>query len=174
MKKQSLSGQSEAGFSLIELLVVILMIGVLSAIAVPSWLGFLNRERVNSAQKTALTLLRDAQANAKRERVMWQACFWDDGNQVLASIQPVISSNACQSTNGKSLITDNPKAITFTSNFTQNPTNYYRAQFKYDGSVNGQLGTITFTPRNSSGTKGCVIVSTILGAMRTDKDSGCN
>ena len=174
MKKQFLSKQSDAGFTLIELLVVIIMVGILSAIAVPGWLGFLNRQRVNTAQKTALTLLRDAQANAKRQRVKWQACFWDDGNQVLASIQPVTSS--CQTTNGSSLITNDSKAITFTSTFTQNPTNYYRVQFKYDGSVNGvgELGKITFTPRNSSGTKGCVFVSTILGAMRTDKDSGCN
>jgi prepilin-type N-terminal cleavage/methylation domain-containing protein len=172
MKKQFLSEQSEGGFTLIELLVVILMIGVLSAIAIPGWLGFLNRQRVNTAKNTALTLLRDAQANAKRERVLWQACFWDDGNQVLASIQPGIS---CQTTNAKSLITDNPKAIAFTSTFDQIPsTSYYRVQFKYDGSVNGQLGKITFTPRNSSATKGCVFVSTLLGAMRTDKDSGCN
>ncbi|MBW4455444.1 MAG: type II secretion system GspH family protein [Nostoc indistinguendum CM1-VF10] len=174
MNKQSLSGQSEAGFSLIELLVVILMIGVLSAIAIPGWLGFLNRQRVNTAQKTALTLLRDAQANAKRERVLWLACFWDNGNQVLASVQRGTSS--CQATNGQSLITDDSKAITFTSTFTQNPTNYYRVQFKYDGSVNGvgELGKITFTPRNNNSTKRCAIVSTLLGAMRSDKDNGCN
>ncbi|MBD2242607.1 type II secretion system protein [Nostoc sp. FACHB-888] len=176
MKNQLPSRQSDAGFTLIELLVVIIMVGILSAIAIPGWLGFVNRQRINTSQNTALTLLRDAQAKAKQQRVSWQACFWDDGNQVLASIQPVISSNECQSTNGKSLIADNSKAITFTSTFTQNPPNYYRVQFKYDGSVNGvgELGKITFIPRNSSGTKACIFVSTLLGAMRTDKDSGCN
>ncbi|MBC6430471.1 prepilin-type N-terminal cleavage/methylation domain-containing protein [Nostoc sp. HG1] len=173
MKNQLPSRQSDAGFTLIELLVVIIMVGILSAIAVPGWLGFVNRQRINTSQNTALTLLRDAQAKAKQQRVSWQACFWDGATQLLGSVQRVGSSGECQTTNSIALSEATSNAVAFTSNFAQSPSNYYRVQFKYDGSVNGQLGKITFNPKNS-GSKSCVIVSTLLGAMRTDKDTGCD
>ncbi|GAX40097.1 hypothetical protein NIES4075_10590 [Tolypothrix sp. NIES-4075] len=176
MNKQSLSTQSEAGFTLIELLVIIIMVGVLVAIAVPGWLGFLNQQRLNAAQSKTLMLLRNAQANARREKLSWQACFWDDGNQVLATVQRVNSStNQCSSANGESLIEGNSKVVQFTSSFTQSPTNYYRVQFNYDGSiVNGQLGKIIFTPRTISSYKTCVIVETLLGSMRSAKNGRCD
>lgn len=176
MNKQPLSTQSEAGFTLIELLVVIIMVGVLAAIAVPGWLGFLNQQRLNAAQSKTLMLLRDAQANARREKLSWQACFWDNGNQVLATVQRVNFSNQCVFTpNDEPLVEGNSKVVQFTSSFTQSPTNYYRVQFNYDGSiVNGQLGKIIFTPKIISGSKTCVIVETLLGSMRTAKNGRCD
>ncbi|MEA5516413.1 type II secretion system protein [Nodularia sp. UHCC 0506] len=163
------------GFTLLEVLVGLVLIGILSAIAAPSWLAFVNRQKVNTAQSTALSLLRDAQSNAKREKLNWQVCFWDDGNQVLAATQPVPSNNQCQVTNGQPLIQGDSTAIQFTSTFAEDTSDSgkYRVQFKYDGSVNGQMGRITFTPRNSDVSKRCVFVSTLLGAMRADKDDGC-
>lgn len=172
--KNPFNNRPNSGFTLIEVLIVTVAIGILSAIAIPTWLGFVNQQRTTSAQNTALTLLRDAQVNAKRERVRWQACFWDDGTQVFASVRRASDSNECQTTNGISLASGDSNAVTFTSTFAQNPPSYYRVQFKYDGSVNGRLGKITFTPRNTVNPKRCVIVSTLLGAMRSEKDSGCN
>ncbi len=168
MKNQSLSRCSEAGFTLIELLVVIIMVGVLSAIAIPGWLGFMNRQRLSTAQKQTLALIRDAQANAQREKNSWQVCFSDDGTQVLSSVQPVPSDNTCSTTNLQPLIDKDSKYIKFTSTMStiiQSSNPYYRVQFNYDSSVvNGQLGYITFMPRNANNPKACVSVNTLLGA----------
>ena len=49
-KHPTIINQSAAGFTLIEMLAVILMLGILAAIAGPSYLGFMNRQRLNTAQ----------------------------------------------------------------------------------------------------------------------------
>jgi len=59
--RQRLDGSSEQGFTVIELLVVIIIIGILLAIAVPSYLGFRDR----AASNTAMANLRAALPSAK-------------------------------------------------------------------------------------------------------------
>ena len=38
------------GFTMIELMVVMIMVGVIAAIAAPSWQGFLDRQRINAVR----------------------------------------------------------------------------------------------------------------------------
>ncbi len=57
--------QSTAGFTLLELIVVMVMVSILAAIAAPSWLALVNRQRVAAARDEVLQVLRKAQKDAK-------------------------------------------------------------------------------------------------------------
>jgi prepilin-type N-terminal cleavage/methylation domain-containing protein len=63
-----LKKRAAAGFTLLEVLVVIAMIGILFAIAAPSWETFLSRQRVSAAREEVLQVLRQTQTAARNSR----------------------------------------------------------------------------------------------------------
>ncbi|MFP5272236.1 pilus assembly FimT family protein [Coleofasciculus sp.] len=69
------STQGEAGFSLLELIVVVLMIAILSAIAAPGWLAFVNRQRVAKVNDGVWSALQEAQQEAKRTQLSYSVSF---------------------------------------------------------------------------------------------------
>ncbi|WP_009631830.1 pilus assembly FimT family protein [Synechocystis sp. PCC 7509] len=188
MNKYCLSKQPVAGFTLLELATTVFLVGIVSAIAVPSFTGLINRQRLNNAQEQVFIVMRNAQSSAKRERRTWAACFRDDGSKILSSVTRLPESNptwACTSaTNWRPLLGADSKHIAINSTYTtlrQTPANYYRARFKFDGTLETtdggaavQKGKVTLNIRNETNNiKRCVFVSTLLGALRTDEDSKC-
>lgn len=174
------------GFTLIEVLVAMALIGILSAIAAPSWLAFANNQRLNSAQSQAFSTLRLAQSNAKRTQVMWQATFRNMPNFAQYAVHQTPPSSMTkeywdnlpwQNFDGSIRIVENTEAQPRT-NFTQLTAvpepNVYRVQFKAQGNPNGlgEMGRITFVSR-SGDRKKCVIISTLLGSMRLAENEEC-
>ena len=83
IKKRHYLGETKntrSGFTLIEVLVVVIIIGVLSAIAAPSWLAFVNRQRVNKVNDAILSALQEAQREARRTKSNYSVSFRTSGD----------------------------------------------------------------------------------------------
>jgi type IV pilus assembly protein PilA len=78
----------EEGFTLIELMVVVLIIAVLVAIAIPSFLGFRNRAEDRSAQA-------DLRNSLLAEKAYWtdNGEYVDDAGSELATYEPSLLTN---------------------------------------------------------------------------------
>ncbi len=166
---------------MIEIIVIVLLISALSAIAVPSWLQFVTRRRLNEAQDRGVLVLRDAQAKAKQSHSTWQACFRDNGTRVDSAVEIDCSS---VSANWQHLISSNDSQLLSitTANLAQSSGGYYAIQYQADGTVDQNVNPISspsfpeliFAIRNqSAGSKTCIYVQTLLGAVRTAQDTGC-
>lgn len=173
------------GFTVAELIVIVAILGILAAIAAPSWLNLLTRQRLYDARANALDKIREAQNQAIRTARPWEACFRDRDGMVWVSVQPAGNArtvNNCRNhTNWQPLLEAGANTIAIktinspptgigTSKELGDPTDGYSFRFGPFGDRFGMGATrlqLVFVPRGQNqGPFYCVYSESIIGALR--------
>ncbi|MEG3849254.1 pilus assembly FimT family protein [Microcoleus sp. herbarium13] len=184
------STRSDAGFTFLEILILVTLIAIFSAIAAPSWLMFINNHRLKQSLDRAYWAMELAQSNAKRDKTSWQASFKQVGNTVQiaihkSDISPAqVPANEWKSLESQIKINENDTTLREVNEDTNQVTKdgtVWRAMFNYRGCpVYNQTdecgltsilakGNLTLSHPNLPKGDRCVIISTLLGHQRTSK-----
>lgn len=187
----------QGGFTLIEVLIVVLIIGVLSSIAAPGWLGFLGQQRVNRANDVVLRALQRTQSEARTRKLSYSfmirmgsngvpelASFPDtDGTTIPTNWQSLgadlgLSANqvwAGTNLSGTNVGSGAPAVVTTTpaGRIRFDHTGVLRSSAKSLASpLTITLGQFGSNPP-STGTMRCVQITTLLGSMETRREEPC-
>ncbi|MCC5642103.1 type II secretion system GspH family protein [Nostoc sp. CHAB 5824] len=165
--KNFLDKDSSSGFTLPETLVVVLLISILATLGIPNWLAFLDTQRLRTAQNEVHLAMRQAQRQASKEKLTWQASFREQNGIIQWAVHPAtINPSDANWNNLDSNVRLDPETTLQLSNDIR------KVQFDYRGNAKSpnDLGRITLSSRSGGKVKRCVIISTILGAIRTAKE----
>jgi prepilin-type N-terminal cleavage/methylation domain-containing protein len=170
-----------AGYTLLELIIAMIMVGVMSAIAAPGWLRFVNVQRLNTAQSQIYQAMQTAKSNALRDKLTWQVSIREVNEQVQWAVHRADTDFIPPGVQWHNLdqeiqvdIEKNDQGVyetTLDSPGQKTITGPWRVQFNYKGNTNGQLGQITLIPKDNSQIQRCVYVSTLIGTLRMGEDN---
>jgi type II secretory pathway pseudopilin PulG len=179
---KKLTYTSTAGYTLLETIIIVTIVGILSAIIAPSWLNFIERQRLNTAQDQVYRAMQEAKSNATKDKITWQVSFREENNIVQWTIHPATSEEFMPNNMKWNSLDPNIQVYKVKNNKNKCETTLYekpeacptqgpwRIQFNYHGNTNGQLGKITLISKNGGNTKRCVYISTLIGAMRKGEE----
>jgi prepilin-type N-terminal cleavage/methylation domain-containing protein len=154
--------KSSSGFTLIEMMVTIIIIGVIAAISAPNFLGLLNRNRVNEAAQQVEGALKEAQRQAIRGGKQCSISI-DLTNKIISNPDTTPPTNGCllSSRNLNNLIQPNSNRTLITFSGKGNIT------------IDDSSGSATPTPvlvvsiPNATNQRKCVVLEGFFGTLRS-------
>lgn len=155
------------GFTMIEILTIIVIVGILSAIAAPSFLGMLNRSKVNNAVAQVRGALQEAQREAIRRSKSCTVTLNTTNNKLegpcLVTGDRVLPDGVVMANNinGGNTITF---SIQGNTTFTVVPSP--------SGSTDPTGKIILYQGNGSNSDKKCVAISSGIGIVRSGTYSG--
>ena len=160
---------NEDGFSLLELIVIVVFVGIIAAISAPSFIGLNQRNKVSQDLTSAENALLEAQRGAMRR----------GQNCVLSFSAPSVTPPTISSSSGNCLSQGmrtlyNVTMQVSTANTTLpaiTDTTSSSLTFNYLGQINS-LTTIVLQHKSKSGDKKCIVISSPLGLIATGKYTG--
>ena len=153
----------QAGFTLLEILVIVVIVGILAAIIAPSWLQFFANRQVEAARAEIDQGIRQAQTQAIARRATWQFTIREQGDQVEWAIHP----QAIAVDNISLWQTFDPTIVVDWQNTTDSDQEQiYTIAFDFKGTVEAQ-SIVTVEDRADIARKRCVLINNLLG--RTSK-----
>lgn len=154
------------GFTLLEVLVVLFFLGVVSALASPGWLKYLERLKVSDAQSKIYAAIRATQNSAQSDRLNWQFSIRETaaGEVEWARHRQTDTPMVWRNLGTDTIDID-------TANTTLDSSNgAYYVRFNYKGYLASRTRTLTLTSSRVPSIKRCVVMSNLLGAMRQAKE----
>lgn len=176
--------QSASGFSLLEMIAIVVIVGILAAIAAPSWLGFANRQRVTATRNEVLQSIRTTQSTAKQRRRPQLLGFTPNSTDDIPTIRVAGVLTELGSGNLKAdmvnmSVTDRDGNVLPT--LTDDDGNVFHIlKFRADGTVETEdpvialPAKILFTDANEKN-KRCIFIQTLLGSVseKQESDTDC-
>jgi prepilin-type N-terminal cleavage/methylation domain-containing protein len=149
MRRSSVSNDA-GGFTLVESSIVVAIVGILSAMAIPSFIAIHQRAKLSQAVESVVSTLRATQAASVRHSRSCSAIF-DRANQIIDVRQACLPSN--------NLILPDP--IEFTDTGISD-----RVKYGMRGNTTSNK-TIILGIKNNRDRQKCITISSPLGIIRT-------
>lgn len=159
--------QNNDGFTIIETLTILLIIGILSAIAAPSFLSLFNRNKVSGAIEQLRGALQECQREAIRKS---QSCTitLDITNKKVTGDRLVTGDrDLCdeRDTSGNCI----KSTVDIATNLNGTPP---KITFSFKGNTTSSGRIVVYPSDGSTQKKKCLAISNGIGIMRTGNYSG--